>query len=236
MLFDIVGRRYLFFALSLIILVPGLIGLLAWGLRPGIDFTGGTLWELIPKAGGQVDPGQVRATLQAAGQPAAQVIMAELRGGAQVTPTLQIRMPNISPEEKAHFEDVLVRAEIVAGTMTALPGREGPRLLAGRAAPAEVPGAAAESTARGQFAPGQEIQFTTVGPVVGQQVTNNAILVVAAAAGGILSICGGRSGACRGPSATAGRRYSRCCMMSWSSWGSSPSWDNCSAWRSMRSL
>src|SRR5690349_23946284 len=93
MLFDIVGRRYLFFALSLIILVPGLIALLVWGLRPGIDFTGGTLWEIIPKAGGQVDPGQVRATLQAAGQPAAQVIMAELRGGAQVTSTLQIRMP-----------------------------------------------------------------------------------------------------------------------------------------------
>src|SRR4051794_12781471 len=60
MLFDIVGRRYLFFALSLVILVPGLIALAVWGLRPGIDFTGGTLWELIPKAGRQVDLSQVR--------------------------------------------------------------------------------------------------------------------------------------------------------------------------------
>jgi preprotein translocase subunit SecF len=183
MLFDIVGRRYLFFALSLVILVPGLIALTVWGLRPGIDFTGGTLWELIPKASGQVDPSQVRATLQAAGQPAAQVILAELRSGAQVTPTLQIRMPNISTEQKMHLEDTLVRAEVVAGTLTTSPGGgEGPRLPAGRAAPEE----AEEPAARGQFAPGQEVQFTTVGPVVGRQVTNNAILVVAAAAGGIL--------------------------------------------------
>jgi preprotein translocase subunit SecF len=35
-----------FFILSLVIIVPGLISLYAWGLKLGIDFAGGTLWEI----------------------------------------------------------------------------------------------------------------------------------------------------------------------------------------------
>jgi preprotein translocase subunit SecF len=42
----IVKRRNWFFAFSLLIIVPGLISLLVWGLNLGIDFTGGTLVEL----------------------------------------------------------------------------------------------------------------------------------------------------------------------------------------------
>jgi preprotein translocase subunit SecF len=43
---DIVGKRYWFFAFSLAIMVPGIIALLLGWLRPSIDFTGGTLWEV----------------------------------------------------------------------------------------------------------------------------------------------------------------------------------------------
>ncbi|MDH5605345.1 MAG: protein translocase subunit SecF [Anaerolineae bacterium] len=43
---DIVGKRYLFFAISLLLIVPGLIGLAAWGLPLAIDFTGGSYVEL----------------------------------------------------------------------------------------------------------------------------------------------------------------------------------------------
>jgi preprotein translocase subunit SecF len=41
-LLDIVGKRYWYFLLSLIIIIPGTISLLAFGLRLGVDFTGGT--------------------------------------------------------------------------------------------------------------------------------------------------------------------------------------------------
>ncbi|MBI3576676.1 protein translocase subunit SecF [Candidatus Gottesmanbacteria bacterium] len=37
---------FLYFLLSSFVLVPGIIALLRWGLRPSIDFTGGTLMEL----------------------------------------------------------------------------------------------------------------------------------------------------------------------------------------------
>ncbi len=55
---DIVGKRYWYFAFSLLILVPGTIALLLGWLRLSIDFTGGTLWELQFQQ--PVPPGQVR--------------------------------------------------------------------------------------------------------------------------------------------------------------------------------
>jgi preprotein translocase subunit SecF len=42
----LVSKRYLWFTVSLILIVPGVISLILFGLRLGIDFTGGTLWEL----------------------------------------------------------------------------------------------------------------------------------------------------------------------------------------------
>jgi len=40
------SRRRTWYLISLIFLVPGLISLVLWGLNLGIDFTGGTLWEV----------------------------------------------------------------------------------------------------------------------------------------------------------------------------------------------
>ena len=43
---NIVGHRKLWFAISIIMIVPGTIALALWGLQPGIDFTGGQELEL----------------------------------------------------------------------------------------------------------------------------------------------------------------------------------------------
>ena len=40
------SKRKLWYTISLIVIVPGLISLILFGLNRGIDFTGGTLWEL----------------------------------------------------------------------------------------------------------------------------------------------------------------------------------------------
>ena len=45
-MWDIVGKRYLWFALSLMLIVPGIIALVIFGLPLAIDFTGGSLLEL----------------------------------------------------------------------------------------------------------------------------------------------------------------------------------------------
>ena len=43
---DIVSRRYLYFGISLLVIIPGLIALLIWGLPLAIDFTGGSLLQV----------------------------------------------------------------------------------------------------------------------------------------------------------------------------------------------
>ena len=43
---DIIKRRYLYFAISLLVIIPGLISLVLWGLPLAIDFTGGSVLEV----------------------------------------------------------------------------------------------------------------------------------------------------------------------------------------------
>lgn len=38
--------RWLYFLISALVLIPGIFSLVRFGLKPAIDFTGGTLWEL----------------------------------------------------------------------------------------------------------------------------------------------------------------------------------------------
>ncbi len=44
-MFNIIKHKRLFFIISGVVIVPGIVSLLLWGLKPGIDFTGGTLIE-----------------------------------------------------------------------------------------------------------------------------------------------------------------------------------------------
>jgi preprotein translocase SecF subunit len=44
-LYDIVGKRNWYFAFSALITIPGLIFIVLGGLRPSVDFTGGTVWQ-----------------------------------------------------------------------------------------------------------------------------------------------------------------------------------------------
>lgn len=43
---NIVGRRKLWFAISILVILPGIIALALWGLKPGIDFAGGQVMEV----------------------------------------------------------------------------------------------------------------------------------------------------------------------------------------------
>jgi preprotein translocase subunit SecF len=45
-MWDIVGKRYLWFGISLVLIVPGLLALIAFGFPLAIDFTGGSLLDL----------------------------------------------------------------------------------------------------------------------------------------------------------------------------------------------
>ncbi len=71
-MFDIIGRRNLFFLASGVLILPGIVGLLLWGLNLGIDFTGGSLMEV--RLGAAPAPAEVRALLASEGYADASVV------------------------------------------------------------------------------------------------------------------------------------------------------------------
>jgi preprotein translocase subunit SecF len=64
---DIVGKRYWFFGLSGLVIIPGLIALLLWGLPLSIDFTGGSLLEVSFDPALRPEPAQVVALYESMG-------------------------------------------------------------------------------------------------------------------------------------------------------------------------
>ncbi|HEY69285.1 MAG TPA: protein translocase subunit SecF [Anaerolineae bacterium] len=61
---NIVGRRYWYFGFSLLVIIPGLIALILWGLPLAIDFTGGSLLEVRFLSGDAPPPADVVALYQ----------------------------------------------------------------------------------------------------------------------------------------------------------------------------
>jgi preprotein translocase subunit SecF len=107
-LIDIVRRRYLFFLISLILIIPGIIYLLLFGLRPGIDFTGGTLWQVQFQR--PVQAQAVQQALSRAGIEDATVqTFGEGEGGQAVG--IAMRLPTIQDQspEKQRIASVLQR-------------------------------------------------------------------------------------------------------------------------------
>ena len=69
-MFDIVRRRYWYFGLSLLVIVPGLIALALWKLPLAIDYTGGTLLEVqFKETARPLEPAQIRQVVAEQGFP-----------------------------------------------------------------------------------------------------------------------------------------------------------------------
>ncbi len=65
---DIIGKKYFYFLLSLIVIIPGVISLLLFGLNLSIDFTGGTMITVsVPKQADQSTANSVAGILQKEG-------------------------------------------------------------------------------------------------------------------------------------------------------------------------
>lgn len=60
---NIIGKRYWFFGLSLLIIIPGLVALVMGGLKPSIDFSGGTILEVRFNSGSAPSLADVRNAL-----------------------------------------------------------------------------------------------------------------------------------------------------------------------------
>ncbi len=65
---DIIGKKYLYFAISLVVLIPGMISLVLYGLKPAIDFSGGSRIEYqVSGIKYQVSSDEIKKTIQSEG-------------------------------------------------------------------------------------------------------------------------------------------------------------------------
>lgn len=100
---DLVGKRNRWFLISALLLLPGTLSLIFYGLNLGIDFTGGTSWEL--EMNQPVTTAQVREVLSAHGHGESIV---QISGDT----TVLIRMSEIaegSAEKSAIEADLIER-------------------------------------------------------------------------------------------------------------------------------
>jgi preprotein translocase subunit SecF len=95
-MWDIVGKRYLWFAISLLIIVPGVLALIAFGFPLAIDFTGGSLLDL-QFQGQAPHPADVKAVYAGFGYADAQVQSTQNNG-------LQIRTQSMDDIKKEEIE------------------------------------------------------------------------------------------------------------------------------------
>ncbi len=159
---NIIGRRYLWFLISLLVIIPGVIAMIymtvdscgkqgrgesnfCGPLRPSIDYTGGTLWELT-NFEREVQPGEIREVFVAQGIGDVAVQTSNLGGQ----------------------EGVLIRTVPMTGEDS------------------KTVKVALEAALREKVGNFQELRFESVGPVIGQEVTERSQWAVLAAAVGVL--------------------------------------------------
>jgi preprotein translocase subunit SecF len=100
---QLASKRRLWFTISLVVIVPGLLALIFSGLKLGIDFTGGTLWEV--RFAQPTTAAAVESALAIAGVEQAIV----QRSGPESEATYLIRMPEVTEgsEQKRQITQTL---------------------------------------------------------------------------------------------------------------------------------
>jgi preprotein translocase subunit SecF len=131
---DIVGKKTIYFIISLVVIIPGLVSLFMWGLNLSIDFTGGSrLTLLFPKHVNEQKVEQVQSAFKEKG---VEIVTTQVSGERVI-----IRTKPLNERQDA---------EIVSNLKQKV----------------------------GEF---KQEEFETIGPVIGQEITWNALKAMAIA-------------------------------------------------------
>ncbi len=197
-MYDIVGKRNLWFAISAILTIPGLIFIALGGLRPSIDFTGGTEWEV--RYAEEPSAEEMTATLAELGYDEALVtplsdgvlrIRTEpidlIPAGAAAPPPSASEPPSASgsvdPSASAS------PSVSPSGSADASPSADASASASESASPSPEPSAAPiaegtefaglEAQLEERFGPGEPQSLRTVGPIIGADLSrSSAVLIV----------------------------------------------------------
>ena len=189
-MYDIVGKRKLWFAISALLTLPGLLFIFLGGLRPSIDFTGGTEWEV--RYAEEPGAGEVEAYLVDAGHE--DPLVTALDDGFLRIRTEPIDLipaetaaPSVAPSPSV---DATPSAEPGASAepgTSAEPSAE-PSASAGPSTtpePTEAPVVATgtefadlQGDLEAEFGAGEPRSVRTVGPIIGADLIRSSIILI----------------------------------------------------------
>jgi len=102
---SIVGLRYVWFIISLVVIIPGAVFFALYGLRTGIDFAGGALWDLhfVTKQTSDLDTDKIASVFKANGFESAQVQISTVKIDGKDVASAVVRTKELSatnPEQQ----------------------------------------------------------------------------------------------------------------------------------------
>jgi preprotein translocase subunit SecF len=192
--YDIVGKRNWYFAFSALITIPGLIFILLGGLKPSIDYTGGTVWQV--HYASSPTAAQVHAALVELGHPEA--IVHNAGGGFLEIRTSPIGLlppstplPSVS---QAPTPTPLPSGVTPSPSPSATPSPSPTPEPTGSISPSPSPSASPSPTPAplipgtkfdtlekqliARFGAGEPRKVTTVGPTVGSELIRSSIILI----------------------------------------------------------
>lgn len=113
MLENFVKLRYWWFLISLLVIVPGAIAVGIWGLRPGIDFAGGALWDVrfTERTTEQLDTERIRDIFAEQGFDGAQVqLTSEQAADGRTVPAALVRTKALSETDPTGQTNAVLEA------------------------------------------------------------------------------------------------------------------------------
>ena len=194
-MYDVVGKRNWYFALSALLTIPGLVFILLGGLKPSIDFTGGTVWQARYTSRPSADV--MKAALVSLGHPDAQVRQVdngylELRTEpidlAPAPTPIPTPAPTPTPAASSSGSAAASATVAASGSPVATPSASASAFGSGAApSPSASPPVVAKGTEFAalleklvaRFGAGEPRSVTTVGPIIGLElIRSSAILII----------------------------------------------------------
>src|SRR5688572_10631419 len=191
-MYDIVGKRNLWFIISAILTIPGLIFIIMGGLRPSIDFTGGTEWEV--RYADEPSAAEMTAAVEELGYE--DVVVTELPNGFLRIRTEPIDLlPAVLPEPVPSGSLLPSASEgpapAASGSPAASPSASATPAPTTSSTPTATPEPTPVPIAEGtefaelqadleeMFGPGDPRLVRTVGPIIGDElIRSSAILII----------------------------------------------------------
>jgi len=190
-MYDIVGKRRWYFLFSAILTIPGLLFIILGGLKPSIDFTGGTEWEVQH----QDRPSAVEMSAALAELGYADAIITELPEGFLRIRTEPIDLappetpgPLPSGSSSADASPSASASAEASGSPPASPSASASNDASGTPEPSPgsspAPIAAGtefadlEEELDGRFGPGEPRSVRTVGPLIGSGLIRSSAILI----------------------------------------------------------